>query len=147
MIDIKLVRETPQLFKDGAKAKRFDVNIDTLLDLDSKILAAKQMLQDIVTEKNRIGKEIPKCRLRKNNPSWPSWASLRKKKPPSNEELKRIQPEFDALMLEVPQPPSPEVPLGLDDTENVELYKHGEVRTFDFEPKDHMQLGQGAGYD
>jgi seryl-tRNA synthetase len=142
MIDIKLVRENPQLFKDGAKAKRFDVNIDTLLDLDSKILAAKQMLQDIVTEKNRIGKEIPKLQARKNRPSWPRTGKAQGKEAALNEELKRIQPEFDALMLEVPQPPSPDVPLGLDDTENVELYKRGEVRKFDFEPKDHMQLGQ-----
>ncbi len=142
MIDIKLVRETPQLFKDGAKAKRFDVNIDTLLDLDSKILAAKQMLQDIVTEKNRIGKEIPKLQAQEKQAVLAELGKLKEKEAALNEELKRIQPEFDALMLEVPQPPSPEVPLGLDDTENVELYKRGEVRTFDFEPKDHMQLGQ-----
>jgi seryl-tRNA synthetase len=142
MIDIKLVRENPQLFKDGAKAKRFDVNIDTLLDLDSKILAAKQMLQDIVTEKNRIGKEIPKLQAQEKQAVLAELGKLKEKEAALNEELKRIQPEFDALMLEVPQPPSPEVPLGLDDTENVELYKRGEVRKFDFEPKDHMQLGQ-----
>jgi seryl-tRNA synthetase len=142
MIDIKLVRENPQLFKDGAKAKRFDVNIDTLLDLDSKILAAKQMLQDIVTEKNRIGKEIPKLQAQEKQAVLAELGKLKEKEAALNEELKRIQPEFDALMLEVPQPPSPDVPLGLDDTENVELYKRGEVRKFDFEPKDHMQLGQ-----
>lgn len=142
MIDIKLVRENPQLFKDGAKAKRFDVNIDTLLELDGKILAAKQMLQDIVTEKNRIGKEIPKLQAQEKQAVLAELGKLKEKEAALNEELKRIQPEFDSLMLEVPQPPSPEVPLGLDDTENVELYKRGEVRKFDFEPKDHMQLGQ-----
>ncbi|MBN2512359.1 MAG: serine--tRNA ligase [Sedimentisphaerales bacterium] len=142
MIDIKLLRENPQLFKDGAKAKRFDVNIDTLLDLDSKILSARQMLQDIVTEKNRIGKEIPKLQPLEKQSVLAELGKLKEKEAALNDELKHIQPEFDALMLEVPQPPSPEVPLGLDDTENVEWYKRGEVRTFDFEPKDHMQLGQ-----
>jgi seryl-tRNA synthetase len=142
MIDIKLVRENPQLFKDGAKAKRFDVDIDALLELDSKIMAAKQMLQDIVTEKNRIGKEIPKLPAQEKQAVLAELGKLKEKEAALNDELKRIQPEFDALMLEVPQPPSPEVPLGVDDTENVELYKRGEIRTFDFEPKDHMQLGQ-----
>ncbi|MEN6308519.1 MAG: serine--tRNA ligase [Anaerohalosphaeraceae bacterium] len=142
MIDIKLVRENPQLFKDGAKAKRFDVNIDTLLGLDGKILAAKQMLQDIVTEKNRIGKEIPKLQAQEKQTVLAELGKLKEKEAALNEELKRIQPEFDTLMLEVPQPPAPEVPLGLDDTENVELYKRGEGRKFDFEAKDHMQLGQ-----
>jgi len=142
MIDIKLVRENPQLFKDGAKAKRFDVDIDALLELDSKIMAAKQMLQDIVTEKNRIGKEIPKLPAQEKQAVLAELSKLKEKEAALNDELKRIQPEFDALMLEVPQPPSPEVPLGMDDTENVELYKRGEIRTFDFEPKDHIQLGQ-----
>lgn len=142
MIDIKAIRENPQLFKDGAKAKRFDVDIDALLELDSKIMAAKQMLQDIVTEKNRIGKEIPKLPAQEKQAVLAELSKLKEKEAALNDELKRIQPEFDALMLEVPQPPSPEVPLGMDDTENVELYKRGEIRTFDFEPKDHIQLGQ-----
>jgi seryl-tRNA synthetase len=141
MIDIKLVRENPQLFKDGAKAKRFDVDIDRLLALDGKILGAKQILQDIATEKNRIGKEIPKMQGDEKQKVLAEMAKLKEKEAALNEELKNLQPAFDALMLEVPQPPAPEVPLGMDDTQNVELYKKGEVRRFDFEPKDHIQLG------
>ncbi len=56
-------------------------------------------------------------------------------------EVKTLQPEFDALLLEVPQPADPDVPVGKDDTENVELRREGQVRQFDFEPKDHVQLG------
>ena len=141
MIDIKLVRENPQLFKDGAKAKRFDVDIDRLLALDAKILGAKQILQDIATEKNRIGKEIPKMQGDEKQKVLAEMAKLKEKEAALNEELKNLQPAFDTLMLEVPQPPAPEVPLGMDDTQNVELYKKGEVRKFDFEPKDHIQLG------
>ncbi|MBM4102941.1 MAG: serine--tRNA ligase [Planctomycetes bacterium] len=145
MIDIKLVRENPQLFKDGAKAKRFDVDIDRLLALDSKILGAKQILQDIATEKNRIGKEIPKMQGDEKQKVLAEMAKLKEKEAALNDELKTIQPAFDALMLEVPHPPAPEVPLGMDDTQNVELYKKGEVRKFDFEPKDHIQLGLSLG--
>jgi seryl-tRNA synthetase len=141
MIDIKLVRENPQLFKDGAQAKRFDVDIDRLLVLDSKLLSIKQVLQDIATEKNRIGKEIPKMQGDAKQQILAEMTKLKEKEAALNEELKNLQPEFDALMLEVPQPPAPEAPRGLDDTQNVELYKRGEVRKFDFEPKDHMQLG------
>jgi seryl-tRNA synthetase len=141
MIDIKLVRENPQLFKDGAKAKRFDVDIDRLLALDAKILSIKQVLQDIATEKNRIGKEIPKMQGDQKQQILAEMSKLKEKEAALNDELKNLQPEFDSLMLELPQPPAPEVPLGLDDTQNVEMYKKGEVRKFDFEPKDHMQLG------
>jgi seryl-tRNA synthetase len=58
-----------------------------------------------------------------------------------NEQVKQLQPEFDALMSQVPQPAAPEVPYGLDDTQNVELRTWGTIRQFDFEPKDHIQLG------
>ena len=44
-------------------------------------------------------------------------------------------------MLQVPQPTDEGVPVGKDDTENVELRKEGQIRKFDFEPKDHVQLG------
>jgi seryl-tRNA synthetase len=141
MIDIKVVRENPQLFKDGAKAKRFDVNIDRLLELDSRLLSIKQVLQDIATEKNRIGKEIPKMQGDQKQQIVAEMSKLKEKEAALNDEMKNLQPEFDSLMLEIPQPPAPEVPLGLDDTQNVEMYKKGEVRTFDFQPKDHMQLG------
>ena len=60
MIDIKLTRENPQKFTDGAKVKKVAVDIDRLLAVDAELLANKQKLQDIATEKNRIGKEIPK---------------------------------------------------------------------------------------
>jgi seryl-tRNA synthetase len=141
MIDIKLVRENPQRFKDAAKAKRFDVDIDRFLALDAKILSAKQILQDIVTQKNRIGKEIPKMQGDEKQKILAEMSKLKEKEAALNEELKNLQPEFDALMLQSPQPPAPEVPLGADETQNVEMYKRGQIRQFDFEPKDHIQLG------
>ncbi|MHC5155834.1 MAG: serine--tRNA ligase, partial [Planctomycetota bacterium] len=58
-----------------------------------------------------------------------------------NEAIKQLQPEFDALMGQVAQPADPDVPVGEDDTENVEMRKWGTIREFDFEPKDHVELG------
>jgi len=58
---------------------------------------------------------------------------------------KKLQPEFDELMLLVPQPADDDVPIGKDDTENVEIRREGEIRQFDFEPKDHVQLGLALG--
>ncbi len=54
----------------------------------------------------------------------------------------RVPLKFEALMLTVPQPPAAEVPDGRDDTENVEIKRVGEVRTFDFTPLDHVELGR-----
>ncbi|MHC4634405.1 MAG: serine--tRNA ligase, partial [Planctomycetota bacterium] len=59
MIDIKQIRENPEKFKKAAKDKRFNVDIDKLLDIDADFQGLKKKLQDIVTEKNRFGKSIP----------------------------------------------------------------------------------------
>ena len=141
MIDIKLIRETPQLFKDGTKAKRFDVDIDRLLEVDAALLDDKKKLQEISTEKNRLGKEIPKLSPEARKEALDALSRLKEQETGLNEQIKQLQPEFESLMNQVPQPPSSEVPLGLDDTQNVEMRRWGTIREFDFEPKDHMQLG------
>jgi seryl-tRNA synthetase len=141
MIDIKLIREMPQVFKDGTKAKRFDVDIDRLLEVDATMLDDKKKLQEIATEKNRLGKEIPKLSPESRKQALDALSRLKEQETTLNEQIKQLQPEFENLMNQVPQPPAPEVPFGLDDTENVELRKWGTIREFDFEPKDHMQLG------
>lgn len=141
MIDIKLIREMPQVFKDGTKAKRFDVDIDRLLEVDATLLDDKKKLQEIATEKNRLGKEIPKLSPESRKQALDALSRLKEQETTLNEQIKQLQPEFENLMNQVPQPPAPEVPFGLDDTENVELRKWGTIREFDFEPKDHMQLG------
>ncbi|HOK67150.1 MAG TPA: serine--tRNA ligase [Anaerohalosphaeraceae bacterium] len=142
MIDIKLIRQNPQLFKDGAKAKKFDVNIDELLAIDATLLDVKKKLQEIATEKNRIGKEIPRLDGEKKQACLKTLSELKTLEAELEQKVKELQPQFDALMLQVPQPPAPEVPYGEDDTQNVEIRRWGTIRTFDFEPKDHIQLGQ-----
>ena len=141
MIDIKLIRETPQLFKDGAKAKRFEVDIDRLLEVDAALQDERKKLQLIATEKNRLGKEIPKLSPEARKEALETLSQLKEQESGLNERVKQLQPEFDNLMSQVPQPSAPEVPYGLDDTQNVELRTWGTIRQFDFEPKDHIQLG------
>jgi len=59
MIDIRLIRENPEAYKTACRTKGFDAEIDRLLEVDSALKQAKQQLQDITTEKNKIGKSIP----------------------------------------------------------------------------------------
>ena len=142
MIDIKLIRENPQKFIDGAKVKKIEVDINRLLEVDAELLKNKQQLQDIATDKNRIGKDIPKLDPDEKKEALATLAKLKQDEADFNEAIKNLQPEFDALMGKVAQPADPDVPVGEDDTENVELRKWGTIREFDFEPKDHVELGQ-----
>jgi len=141
MIDIKLIREYPEGFKKAAKDKNFEVDIDKLLKTDEELRDAQKKLQDIVTEKNRIGKTIPKLTGDEKQSALTRLSELKKSEAEYDENIKELQPEFDEFMLLVAQPADEDVPLGKDDTENVEIRREGKVRKFDFEPKDHVQLG------
>jgi seryl-tRNA synthetase len=145
MIDIKLIRENPQYFKDGARAKKIAADIDRLLEVDAQLTEAKKKLQDIVTEKNRIGKDIPKLAPDQKKEALARLAGFKEEESSLSEKLKSLQPEFETLMNQVPQPPAPEVPFGADDTENVELRTWGTIRQFEFTPKDHVELGTDLG--
>jgi seryl-tRNA synthetase len=145
MIDIKEIRENPQRFKQAAKNKNIEVDIDRLMAIDAELLSAKQRLQEIATEKNRIGKSIPKLAGDEKQNALAQLAKFKADESQFEEKVKQLQPEADSLMLLVAQPADDNVPLGKDDTENVELRREGQVRQFDFKPKDHVQLGVDLG--
>jgi len=145
MIDIKQIRENPEKFKKAAKDKHFGVDIDRLLELDSQLLSMKKELQDISTDKNRIGKSIPRLSGDEKQSALSQLSQLKQREASYDEDTKKLQPEFTELMQQVPQPTDDDVPLGKDDTENIEIRKEGQIRHFDFEPKDHLQLGLALG--
>ncbi len=145
MIDIKQIRENPQRFAVASRAKKFDVDIDRLIEVDAGLRTAKQQLQEISTDKNRIGKSIPKLSSDEKPTALSQLAELKQQEAKYDQDVRELQPEFDALMQQVAQPADDDVPLGEDDTENVEIRKEGEIRQFDFEPKDHLKLGLELG--
>ncbi len=145
MIDIKDIRENPERFKKAAVDKHIQADIDGLLQVDAQLLEAKKELQDIATDKNRIGKSIPKLPPEEKQPALAELAGLKDKEAQFNDQIKDLGPQFDAFMLQVAQPADDDVPLGKDDTENVEIRKEGQIREFDFKPKDHLQLGIDLG--
>ena len=159
MIDLKDLRQNPEAYRQAAMQKRINVDIDRLLELESKHRAIEIERQQITAEKNQIGKQIGQMagKLKKAPPT--EQAALR-------EEMKKLQarptelkageqkleaeaaelwPQIEAILLRVPQPADPEVPVGKDESENVELRKWGTVRQFDFQPKDHIALGTELG--
>ncbi len=145
MIDIKQIRENPESFKVACQAKKFNVSVDTLLKVDAKLRYSKTILQNIATDKNRIGKSISTLSGDKKDSALITLSELKNEEVDLQKEIKDLQPQFDELMQQVPQPADDDVPLGEDDTENVEIRKEGQVRQFGFEPKDHLQLGIDLG--
>src|SRR3989454_4033472 len=159
MIDLKDLRENPERYRTAAKQKRIDVDIDRLLALESQRREFDAKRQQITAEKNAIGKQIGQLAGKLKSAPADQKAALQeemKKLQARPTELKAAEQELDArvstlepeiqeILLRVPQPPDPDVPVGKDDTENVEIRKWGTVRKFDFEPKSHIELGEALG--
>ena len=165
MLDIKFIRDKLDLVRKGAVDKRITVDLDRLVELDTKRRELQAQLDALRTQVNEEGQRVGLLRNPKSD--WYKKAVADGKSPDDiKKEAERTQAllselkpkikqleesegpileEFDKLMLLVPQPADPEAPLGKDDTENVEIRRVGEVRTFNFEPKDHVKLGTELG--
>ncbi len=160
MIDIKLIRENPDRFKQAAENKLIACDVDGLLALDEKRRSLQQELDNIKHKQNETGSQIalylnPKSKFYKQalaegrteeelghqgNRLVTEMSELKERAKTLENEFREVNEQFDAALLTVPQPPDPEVPVGKDDTENLEIRRMGEVLDFDFEPLDHVDL-------
>ena len=138
MLDMKFIRENPDFVKNACKLKGFDDHVDEILILDNRVRELKTITQTMTAEKNKITREIPTA----------------KDKAPLIAESKRISEEIAAdlaeltekenklndLLHRVPQIPSPDAPIGPDDSANVEVRRVGTPRTFYFTPRAQWDL-------
>jgi len=159
MIDLKHLRAEPDLYREASVNKRIAVDVDALLKLDGEHRRLLTEQQNLLAEKNRIGKEIGQLAGRLKKADAATQASLRdqmaalqqrpaeiKKEEQGIEmQLADLEPRLEDLLLRVPQPPDEGVPVGRDDADNIELRRWGQPRTFGFEPRDHVALGEALG--
>ena len=143
MLDIRFIREHADEVKRGAERKGFgQVDIDRLLEVDEGVREIRQQLQEMATKKNAASKEISKLNGDAKQQAIAEIGQIKEQEKQCKEQLEALEPEFEELMLQVPQVPADEVPDGVDETENVEVRRWGEVPEFDFEPLDHVALGE-----
>ena len=142
MIDIKLIRAEPEKYSQAAREKKFDVDIQALLEIDAKLTDAKKELQIVRTAQNEAGKKIATIKGPDKAQAIGEMQELKQRAKTLGGIVDELEPKFRELMLLVPQPASSDAPLGMDDTENVEIRIEGEIPQFDFELRDHVALGE-----
>ena len=142
MIDIKDLRGNPDKYVDAAVNKRIEVDIPAILALDTQVLSAQQMLQEVRTEQRAAGKDIAALKGEPKAAAIARMGDLKARAKAAGDVLAKLSPALDEQMLMVPQPPADDVPVGADDTENVQLRTVGEIPSFDFQVRDHVQLGE-----
>jgi seryl-tRNA synthetase len=143
MLDIKFIRQNPDKVKKACKDKGIEVDIDMLLELDQKRREILNFIEKIRAQKNKASKEIVKIKDQKEKEKIVSeMRRLDQKEEKAKKNLKIVDKEFKELMLQVPNLPLEDVPIGKDDTENVVLKEWGERPKFNFVPKDYLEVAE-----
>ena len=147
MIDIKFLRENPELVKENIKKKFQDEKlalVDEVIELDSARRAAQQEADDLKAKKNQISKQIGALMAQGKKEE----AEEVKKEVAQNnskiDELTAKQTELEEkvteIMMKIPNIIDPSVPVGKDDSENVEIQKYGEPVVPEFEIPFHADI-------
>lgn len=142
MLDINVIREQPEMVKAAMMDLNTEAPIDEILTLDTRRRELLTEVEALRSERNTVSKEISRTR-----DSEVRQAKIERMRIVGEQikaleaELKAVESGLDEAMLLVPNLPGPGVPVGAGEEQNVIVRERGEVRTFDFEPLPHWDLG------
>ena len=146
MLDIKLVRSQPELVKQAMRARNKDMDavIDQVIALDLKRREITAAVEALKAEQNQASKQIPQIKKAGGDVSeiMAKMKEISEKVKEDDRLLAEIEDEQRQILLSIPNIPNATVPVGKDDSENVEMRRFGEPTAFDFEPKPHWDIGQ-----
>ena len=147
MIDIKFLRENPDVVKENIKKKYQDSKIplvDEVIALDAESRKAKQEADDLRANRNKISKEIGSLMAQgKKEEAEAKKAEVAvgaKRLIELEEKEKELEEKVTEIMMVIPNIIDPTVPIGKDDTENVEITKYGDPVIPDFEVPYHTDI-------
>lgn len=140
MLDIKFIRENAKIVKKAAKNKGIDVDIDKLLSMDEdrrRLIFEREKLR---AQQNDASDKIAEASGAEKKKMIAEMKSVSDKAHELKDKLAELDVDYNKLMMLVPQIPVKNAPVG-GEAKNKEVRKVGDIPKFDFEPKDHLQLG------
>ncbi len=149
MYDIKWIRENPEAFDAGLKRRGLEPMSAELIALDEKRRDNLTKLQEMQSRRNAASKEIGKAMGQKDTELADKLkaevAELKDKLGAGEDDERRFSEALNAMLAGIPNLPRDDVPDGKDENDNVEVRKWGEPRAFDFEAKQHFEIGEALG--
>lgn len=143
MLDIKILRNEPEKIKEALKKRFNPLDIEPAIELDKK---RRELLADVEKKKatqNEITKKIPAMKKAGEDTTavFEEMRELSDEIKSDDAQVSQIDEELRNFMLKIPNIPNSEIPVGKDDTANVEIRKYSVPTEFDFEPKAHWDIG------
>lgn len=146
MLDIKVIRNNPEMVKAAMKNRQMNLDneIDKILKIDEERRNILQEAESMKAQQNAVSKKIPE--MKKSGEDISKVMVEMKELSDKISEKTKLQSELEAkqreLILWIPNIPNETVPVGKNDSENVEIRRWGEPRKFDFEAKAHWDIGK-----
>ena len=145
MLDIRAIREDPERFRAGLARRNMAHSVDELLAADERRRSLTVRVEELRAEQNRASKQIGKTQGEEKQKLIAAVAEVSKEVQRLEPQLADAEAELNALLARVPNVPHESAPDGFTEEDAVEVRRHGQPTTFDFEPKDHAALGELLG--
>lgn len=136
MLDINLIRKNPEEVKKGIAAKNYEPSlVDDFLAIDQEWRELTKEIDDLRQEQKKLSavKKVDEAK------------ELKYKIQAAEKDLSKTEEKRDEILSQLPNLPSPQAPLGKSEKDNVVVREMGKKPKMDFEPKDHLTLGQNLG--
>lgn len=140
MLDIKFIKENPDLIRAGAQKKHIDFDVDALLAIDAQRLELLALVESLRAEQNVVSDKIMTVSPEERATMIEEMKKLKEGLKEKEEELRIVMKTWQEMMIHVPNIPDVTVPEGETDEDNKEIKVWGDKPSFSFEPKDHVAL-------
>lgn len=149
MLDIKLIKEKPEYVKHRLITRNADYSseIDRIIEADVQRRSLITDTEQLRAKQNSVSKEIPKLKKEGKDTSeiFEEMRKLSDKVKADTDKIDDLDSEIESLLLSIPNLPDESVPIGPDDSANVEIRRWGEPRSFSFNPQPHWDVGAKLG--
>ncbi|HUB99930.1 MAG TPA: serine--tRNA ligase [Solirubrobacterales bacterium] len=147
MLDLKLIRSDPERVKAALARRGAAAQVDELLAFDARRRELLPEIENAQAERKTLSKQIGEAKQRGEDAEelMATVAGLKETIESGKEELEQVDAELGKLALALPNIPDPDAPAGDSDEDAVEIKRVGEPPQFDFEPRDHLEIGTELG--
>lgn len=147
MLDLKFVRANPDIVRQALVNKGVAVDLDRILALDQERRQTLTEVEALKAKRNEVSKQVGALKKQGQDASAiiQEMGDIGNQIKALDERSRQVEEDLQALMLQLPNIPSPEAPIGKDENDNVEVFRWGTPREFGFTPKPHWELGDALG--
>lgn len=144
MLDMKFVRENPELVMDAMRKRNANVNLDEFLELEKKRRELTLQVEALKSQRNAASQEIGKMKKAGENADaqMAEVRALGDKIAEDDKELKDIEARLKEILMTIPNMPAADIPVGSSDADNPVVRTWREPAKFAFEPQAHWDIGE-----